>query len=493
MKDHKITIEILKTLPEAISKALDDGTLPCLSETYKKILALDIEDEYSSQKIIEIILEDYGLISKILYTINSFYYNRWGMEIKSITQSVLLLGCKAIQEIALSMSILELLPKDYSKNMTALVMSEAFLTAHLIKSIASKKHNITQEELFLIALFNHLSRIIIVIYSQPLYEDIIEIEKNGTSEEKGILKNIIKTLGIQIAQKWRLPSSIQQNLEGITADTEEYIKINTAIKKFYSLSNALLSLEKNKIIVMIELIKNEYQLSHDKLIEYINRAISDTAKCSKNFQKIVQQIVKSNIYIEASTLVIPAEEHEKKEQVKSQTREEKFIEILKQLNDAASDDTLSIGHFYLLAIESMYGLLNADNIIFFLLSNDKKELRYKYGIGHDIKSIKLNLTISLPFKNQNINESMTTKKEIICNWHDILTPIKLNALDIENKSICISPIHIADKTIGCFLIDMTENSIFSDIEIKYISTIRQITSIATKLKTTVPNIKRQKP
>lgn len=485
--ENKKTIEILKTLPEAILKALDNGELPCLSETYKKILLLNIEDEYSSQKMVEIILEDYGLISKTLYIVNSFYYNRWGMEIKSITQSVLLLGCKAIQEIALSMSILELLPKD-SKNMAAIVMSEAFLTAHLIKSIASKKHNIKQEELFLITLFNHLSRIIIVIYSQPLYENIIEIEKNGTPEEKGILKNIIKEVGVQIAQKWRLPSNIQQNLEGIIPHTEEYIRINDTIKKIYNLSNALINLEKDKLTVIIEIIKNEYKLSHDELIGYINRAISDTAKCSKNFQKIVQQIVKSNIYIEASTLVTP--EKEEKEQIKIQTREEKFIEILKQLNDAASDDNLTIGHFYLLAIESMYDLLNADNIIFFLLSNDKKELKYKYGIGHDIKSIKLNLTISLPFKNQNINESMAAKKEIICNWYDIITPVKLRALGIENKSICISPIYIADKTIGCFLIDMPENRIFSDIDIKYISTIKQIISIATKLKTSATDIKR---
>ncbi len=492
MRERKITIEILKTLPEAISKALDNGELPCLSETYKKILSLDIEDGYSSQKIVEIILEDYGLISKILYIVNSFYYNRWGMEIKSITQSVLLLGCKAIQEIALSMSILELLPKDYSKNTTAIVMSEAFLTAHLIKSIASKKHNIKQEELFLITLFNHLSRIIIVIYSQPLYEDIVDIEKHGTSEEKSILKNIIKAIGVQIAQKWRLPSNIQQNLEGITPDTEEYIKINATIKKIYSLSNALINLEKDKITAMIELIKNEYKLSNDELIEYINKALSDTAKCSKNFQRIVQQVVKSNIYIEASTLAI-SEKNEGKEQLKTQTREEKIIEILKELNNAASDDTLSIGHFYLLAIESMYDLLSADNIIFFLLSNDKKELRYKYGIGHDIKSIKLNLTISLPFKDQNINESMAAKKEIICNWYDIITPIKLKILDIENKSICISPIYVADKTIGCFIIDMPKNIIFSDIDIKYISTIKQITSIATKLKTAIPNIQRQKP
>lgn len=488
MKSNK-TIEILKTLPEAILKALDNGDLPCLSETYKKILLLDIEDEYSSQKMVEIILEDYGLISKILYTVNSFYYNRWGMEIKSITQSVLLLGCKAIQEITLSMSILELLPKD-SKNMAAIVMSEAFLTAHLIKSIASKKHNIKQEELFLITLFNHLSRIIIVIYSQPLYEDMIEIEKNGTPEEKGILKNIIKEVGTQIAQKWRLPSNIQQNLEGIIPDTEEYIKINSTIKKIYNLSNALLNLEKDKIAAMIELIKNEYKLSHEELIRYINVALGDTAKCSKNFQKIVQQVIKSNIYIATSTSAIP-EKNKEHEQVKTQTKEEKFIEILKQLNDVASDDTLSIGHFYLLAIESIYDLLSADNIIFFLLSNDKKELKYKYGIGHDIKSIKLNLTISLPFKNQNINESMATKKEIICNWSDIFTPVKLRALGIENKSICISPIYIDNKTIGCFLIDMPENKICSDIDIKYISTIKQITAIATKLKTSAPNIKRQ--
>lgn len=488
MKDHKIIIEILKTLPKSISKALNNGELPCLSETYKKILSLDIEDEYSSQKMVEIILEDYGLISKTLYVVNSFYYNRWGMEIKSITQSVLLLGCKAIQEIALSMSILELLQKD-SKDMTAIVMSEAFLTAHLIKLIVSKKYNIKQEELFLITLFNHLARIIIVIYSQPSYENIIEIEKNGSPEEKGILKNIIKEVGIQIAKKWRLPSNIQQNLEGIIPNTEEYIKINATINKFYSLSNAILNLEKDKIIATIELIKNEYQLSHDELIEYINKAIRETAKCSKNFQRIVQQIVKSNVYIEASTLAIP-EKNEEKEPVKTKTREEKFIEILKQLNDAASDDTLSIGHFYLLAIESMHDLLSADNIIFFLLSNDKKELKYKYGIGHDIKSIKLNITISLTFKNQHINEAITTKKEIICNWYDILTPIKLKTLDIENKAICISPIYIADKTIGCFIIDMPQNRIFSDIDIKYISTIRQITVIATKLKTTVPNIKR---
>lgn len=488
MKNNQ-PIDILKTLPEAILKALDNGELPCLSETYKKILLLDIEDEYSSQKMVEIILEDYGLISKTLYIVNSFYYNRWGMEIKSITQSVLLLGCKAIQEIALSMSILELLPKD-SKNMAAVVMSEAFLTAHLIKSIASKKYNIKQEELFLITLFNHLSRIIIVIYSQPLYEDIIEIEKNGSPEEKGILKNIIKEVGTQIAKKWRLPSNIQQNLEGIIPNTEEYIKINDAIKKIYNLSNALINLEKDKITTLIELIKNEYKLSHDELIGYINKALGDTAKCSKNFQKIIQQVVKSNIYIEASTLTIP-EKNEEKEQVKTQTKEEKFIEIIKQLNDAATDDNISIGHFYLLAIESMYDLLSADNIIFFLLSNDKKELKYKYGIGHDIKSIKLNLTISLPFKNQNINESMTSKKEIICSWYDIITPVKLRALGIENKSICISPIYIADKNIGCFLIDMPEDKRFSDIDIKYITTIKQITSIATKLKTSITNIKRQ--
>jgi HD-like signal output (HDOD) protein len=207
-----------KKLHDFQSRLLDGEkkhNIPCISRTLQKLLAIDAESELSAQELAEIILEDYGLISKVLQTVNTFYYNSLGHEITTVTQAVILLGFNAVRRIAVSLSIIDLLP-DSGNSVAARVMALAFVSAHLASSLGGEREG-NPEEIFISALFKPLARLYVAIYDPDFYSFLEETEQSSDDKEEiEQIKKFWHKLGVEIARSWHLPLSTTVRLHSDT-------------------------------------------------------------------------------------------------------------------------------------------------------------------------------------------------------------------------------------------------------------------------------------
>jgi hypothetical protein len=96
-----------------------------------------------------------------------------------------------------------------------------------------------------------------------------------------------------------------------------------------------------------------------------------------------------------------------------------------------------------------------------MLKPDKNNIQVRYGIGLKTKYFKSVVNIPFPPENKKVKDAFLMKKEVLLKWKDILVSLP-EKNDIAEISLCLSPLIITEKPIGCFLLSkekITENDL----------------------------------
>ena len=272
---------------------LTQADMPSLSATIKKIMELDPEYESPGNDLTQIILEDYGLIGKVLKTVNSIYYNRFGKEITTVTQAVMLLGFITIKELALSMALLDFSHPDNSGVLKKL-LAQAFISAHLARDIAENKNpnnNYMMEEYFLSALFYPFPRILTALYDEKCYLTLENEESKGPQTKQASVRKFWMRLGQTIGKAWNLPSTIRMNLEfAPQAIKHKWIKDQELIPLIHVCTSAIIKQDQSNIQTQIKKVGETAGIDISELKTYISNAINTSLICYPTLNNIIKDI-----------------------------------------------------------------------------------------------------------------------------------------------------------------------------------------------------------
>ncbi len=471
-----------------LSKMMEEGGLPALSTTIKRLVDLNPRDEISVQELSEIILEDLGLTSKVLQVVNTFYYNRTGHEIATVTQAIVFLGFDTIREIALEMSILILLSDTASDHAVAL-LAKVLVTAHLVKEITGRAGNGNTEEAFLAAFFSRVARVVLAVYGPDLYKDLEKRELSGSDSDTKRVQDLLRLVSGKLADMWKLPSNISRHFEGNGPNGAwPSTNLDRLISMSYTLVNCAFegrgaSEVDDRILELGEL----FYLDAGDINNCLKKALDNTKRLSPSIKRVVGQLFpdKDSALYETTirqkgVVTASSVTEERHSRSRAQKTDDIYMELLNQVGEAVSSQRFSLSQLYLMVTEALHKGLMLDRVLLCLFTKDRTRLIVRYGIGRKAKEFRLQFKLVSPISGSPIDMALQENREVVTTWAEVsMGWSPPGESGFHERDVCICPLLVRARPIGCFLMDraMGEGG-FGAADLKKIAAMRQLLNLA---------------
>lgn len=468
---------------QIVKGAGNEKSIPCISVTLQKLLAINAESELSAQELAEIILDDYGLISKVLQTVNTFYYNRLGHKITTVTQAVILLGFNAVRQIAVSLSIIDILPGSGNK-IAARLMATAFVASHLSASFEDNSSG-NPEEVFLAALFKPLARLFAAITDPDFYQYVEDLEgEYWNNPEQEIFSSFWKKLGKFISEEWHIPDTLAKHLEGLDVrDEEEKADMAYIISLCSELARGFVNHRSfEQLAPLIDSVERKTGITSVVLADRLEKSLSRTMRNAAAFSIILRDVKPKEVMsplLDGALIDIDETSFTTQSVSEDESRYGVCLDLTSQMLEVITSGQLSLNQVFMLAVEVMKRGIGLDNILLCLFTLDRKELSGRFGLGSQLNLIKKKILISDPMKVSLINKAFIKDVETKGQWEELIGPN--SDQEFRKNEICISPLSLKGKNIGCFIMDKG-GDVFTNNDIKQVRIFRELVILASMQK-----------
>ncbi|MEW6446068.1 MAG: HDOD domain-containing protein [Pseudomonadota bacterium] len=206
---------MLDKLLQKIQRAPD---FPAFSRTVQEIGELTADDDQRSiNDLCALILRDVALTRKVLAVANTFSVREARGAVHTVSRAVMLLGFEEVKKLALALILFEHLqttPEHAARLRDR--MLQALFGGLLAQGLEQALAKGAGEQLFLVALFQHLGALLIY---RHLPDAIPEIERlcaqEGLEEKTAMLRvtGIVPDhLGREMASRWGLPDALRASM-----------------------------------------------------------------------------------------------------------------------------------------------------------------------------------------------------------------------------------------------------------------------------------------
>jgi len=208
--DSPTALETKQAIEKALAKIGDIATLP---EVTLKIIKVVEDPNSTARDLHAIIKNDPALSAKILKVVNSAFYGLPG-QISSVDRAIVLLGLRAVKNIAIAASVTRLFksipsikgfnPRDLWKHSLAVAVA-----ARLICRFRDKAH---AEEAFLAGLIHDLGVIVALQAFSDRFNEVVQKAAAGKiwcEAEIEVFGVDHQALGLALAAKWKFPLSLR--------------------------------------------------------------------------------------------------------------------------------------------------------------------------------------------------------------------------------------------------------------------------------------------
>ncbi len=468
-------MKIPRDLASEIISRYRQEDLPCLSDTLLRLLRLNPESESAFEELSGIILEDMGLTGKVIRTVNSVYYRRCGQEITTITQALVLLGFETVRKIAMNMAVLDLAEKSKNDPLVSLILS-SFTAAFLAQDILDPEGESTDESVFVRGLFHCLGRIILCLHQSKLYEALSAKEAEGEEQRKAV-EAFFCDLGRGFGELWGLPQSMINSMEGSQTFTDPESRVIGMCH--LAIRSVLTDVGSRLLPGVIDKIAREISSSTEGVVRKISQAFDASLSLSpafktratlKRVKTISKRLDRSNGHL--------AHLQEGSGDVGGFSR---FLRLLTNLTSIMVQKRFGLDKVYLLAAEALLRGVEMERVILSLLTVDKRWLRPRYAIGKGTEGVKAGLEMAYPPSNQDVSCCFEQNQIRTLNWHTITGEKKAPNQIRPQGQVCLAPIVVNQKPIGCFLLDRPESK--GDIlleDILMVTAVRDLVVLATQ-------------
>ena len=209
-------VEMREKREAVVERALSSiGDLATLPETVAKITEVVEDPESSPQDLNAVVQGDPSLSAKILQVINSAFYGMPG-QVADIDRAVVLLGMKAVKNIAVAASIG---PVFHAEPVPGLFDAKALWRHSIAVAVASRRiyslmgNRLGADEMFLAGLVHDIG---LVVERQVFTKELAEVCRccqagEGTllELEERVIGATHEDLGAGLAERWRFPPQLR--------------------------------------------------------------------------------------------------------------------------------------------------------------------------------------------------------------------------------------------------------------------------------------------
>src|SRR5262245_46739148 len=131
-------------LEAALARVRSADDFPAVSARVQQLMEILGHEDVSVQRLATRIIQDYSMTVKLLRMANSFQFNRSGAPLVSVTHAIVLIGVKAVRELASGIIVFEHFQRR-SPGLRQLLML-SLLSANHAREVADRTGAIRGEE-----------------------------------------------------------------------------------------------------------------------------------------------------------------------------------------------------------------------------------------------------------------------------------------------------------------------------------------------------------
>lgn len=196
---------------QVFSAILNNDNIPTFPHTLSRVLSILDDNSSSAENIASVIKKDVSLTAKLLRMANSPFYGR-SQGIATISSAVVLLGTRAVQAMALSVSIYGLFKtKDSPEFNPKQFWRHSLEVAILCKALAEKLNYHVTEEAFVCGLLHDVGILLLNRIFPDEYAKVLKRHEQGQAihraEEEVFKCNHADIMG-SLGEKWNLPDRV---------------------------------------------------------------------------------------------------------------------------------------------------------------------------------------------------------------------------------------------------------------------------------------------
>ena len=190
--------------------------LPVLPVVAARLLSLLEDPEVGVDQLTDIISQDPALASKVLKVANSAYYG-FAAEIATLDHAVAVLGLNMLKSLALSVGVVDNLPKGRKSPMLSHdgLWLHSVAVATVIKELASRLPGPAEtDHLFVVGLLHDVGKIVLLHFFHEDYQKALEQTQAAEGEsplylaEREIIGMDHGEVGAMLLKRWKFPPKV---------------------------------------------------------------------------------------------------------------------------------------------------------------------------------------------------------------------------------------------------------------------------------------------
>jgi putative nucleotidyltransferase with HDIG domain len=189
-----------------------ENVMPSLPQVLVRVQKAIQDGGMGARELASVILEDPSLTASVLRLANSAFYRHSKMKIRTITSAIVLLGFETIRNLALGLSVFNMLNNLPRAQNYREVWRHSLCCAVCAQNFGHRMKLAVPEEAFVAGLLHDMGKLILGQFFPEHYAKVIEtVEKTAVSPvraEQQIIMLSHMEAGAMIAHHWSFPDEI---------------------------------------------------------------------------------------------------------------------------------------------------------------------------------------------------------------------------------------------------------------------------------------------
>jgi HD-like signal output (HDOD) protein len=211
---ERISTELGRKLGGAVER------MPAFPKSVQRILELTRDINCRPKDLVEVIEKDPVITIKVLQTVNSAYYGL-PKKITSINQSAVYLGANTLKNLALTFSVVGMLPQQNGAgfDMQHYLMS-SLVTAGVGRQLGAKfpAPGADPTDCYIAGLLHDFGKVVFALYMAPEFRRALDLAAGENlplhAAEQRIIGADHTLVGAMLAQRWQFPQYLVDCIAG---------------------------------------------------------------------------------------------------------------------------------------------------------------------------------------------------------------------------------------------------------------------------------------
>ena len=423
---------------------LSTQKLPAFAHTARSLAYVSRDDDSSADDLSNIILHDTAMTARILRVANSVHYNPTGVAIETVSYATVVLGFEQVRNLALTISMIDTVLGVEPKKQIQNEMVCGYHAAVQAQRLVQESDRTKLESVYIGGLLHRLGPI--MFWCFPFGQGDALLEAYDESEdrwqaERSVLGFTLDDLTAALVSEWKLSAMLEQALgsEASRHEDESVISIGSGIA-----DNIDKGWESDVIGRKIDAARKYLNVSPTKARNHVYESA-----------RIATEGLQSFGFPQTYDLLPPKNESESEAESSRDDNSELELRIVRQLTHMLSGN-VDINRVLMAALEGIYRVLNADQVVFAVINPKTSTLQVKLMIGKRRDAI-------INRENKEHSTGTCLKQIFASTRPEWMTPAKIHEFDRDDldplinqlgaAEFFINPVSVQGRPIGVIYAD----------------------------------------